>query len=157
MLSPGRPEMESQVSRRMCFFVGGHLTQVNASCCLLLALNCSARGNWKAVYQLRAKSRLQDGTEPAIFVPKLLRNMTIIIALYSGDNFSEYSWVLVLFLDWIITIGNSSSASTKICQKQHLFHRLCVHLWINLRPMQVCTQVHISKRATTCDSVCPGL
>ena len=29
--------------------------------------------------------------------------------------------MLALFLDWIITIGNSSSASTKICQKRHLY------------------------------------
>ena len=32
--------------------------------------------------------------------------------------------MLALFLDWIITIGNSSSASTKICYKRHLFPRL---------------------------------
>ena len=37
---------------------------------------------------------------------------------------SEYSWVLALLFDWIIIIWNSSSASTKICQKRHLFPQL---------------------------------
>ena len=32
--------------------------------------------------------------------------------------------VLALFLDWKIRIANSSTASTKICQKRHLFSRL---------------------------------
>ena len=57
---------------------------------------------------------LRDATEPAISVTKLLSNMT-----YPGVTILR---VLALFLDWIIIIGNSSSASTKICQKR-LNHR----------------------------------
>ena len=44
--------------------------------------------------------------------------------------FSEYPRVLVLCLHWIIRIGNSLTASTKICQKWHLFlqPKCCVEL-----------------------------
>ena len=38
---------------------------------------------------------------------------------------SECSWVLTLFHEWIIRIGNALiSASLKICQKRHLFSQL---------------------------------
>ena len=76
--------------------------------------------------QLMEKSRLRDGTEPAIFVPKLLSNMTVSSFRYAGLTIFEYSWVLALFLDWIITIGNCSIVSTKFYQKRQLFHRLCM-------------------------------
>ena len=49
---------------------------------------------------------------PRFSSPKLLSNMTYLLArLRSG-----YSWVLALVFDWIKWFGNSSSASTKICQ-----------------------------------------
>ena len=54
-----------------------------------------------------------------VFVPKLLSNMT-----YPHCAGVTIVGVLALFLHWIITIGNSSSASTKNCQQRHLFPRL---------------------------------
>ena len=55
-------------------------------------------------------SRLRDGTEPAIFVPKLLSNMMHPRCAMLSWQFWEYSWVLTLFLDWIITIGFAKTA-----------------------------------------------
>ena len=76
-----------------------------------------SRGN---KYQLMTKSRLRDGTEPAVRSPKLLSNVTYLLTRLLSDN----SWVLALVSDWIKRFGNSSSASTKICQNQYLFPRL---------------------------------
>ena len=64
-----------------------------------------------------AKSRLRDGTEHAISVQTLLSNMTYSrCAILWCVTIFGLTWVLALFLDWIIRIENSSSASTEICQ-----------------------------------------
>ena len=65
-------------------------------------------------YQLMTKACLQDLNERAVF------------DLEVAKQHSVCSWVLVLFFDWIITIGNSLSASMKICPKQRLFPQLSV-------------------------------
>ena len=58
-------------------------------------------------YQLRVKSCRGDETEPAIFVPKLLSNMTFSLH-YAGVTIFGVIVRFALFLDWIITIfGNS--------------------------------------------------
>ena len=60
------------------------------------------------------------GLSPRFSFLKLLSNMTYLLAWL----LSEYLWVLALVLDWMKWFGNSSSASTKICQNWHLFPRL---------------------------------
>ena len=71
------------------------------------------------------KSCLRDGTEPAVFVPEVAKQHDV---LYShctmlAWQFSKYLVfeAFVLAFDWIIRSGNSSSASTKIFRKWHLF------------------------------------
>ena len=52
---------------------------------------------------------------------KVLSSMTYPYCAMLAPLLSEYLWVLVLVFDWIIRIRNSLIASTKICQKWHLF------------------------------------
>ena len=75
--------------------------------------------------------RNREWTEPAIFVTKLLSNTTYPHFTMLAWQFSVYSWVLALFLDWIIRIGNSLSASTKIYQNDTC-SSYCTQVWPTL-------------------------
>ena len=59
--------------------------------------------------------------DPRFLSPKLLSKMAYLLARFR----LEYSWVILVSTrasdDWIKRFGNSSSASTKICQNRHLF------------------------------------
>ena len=87
------------------------------------------RGFEKSGFHYTSWGRNPVWTELAIFVLKLLSNMAYPHCAMLSWQFQEYSWVLVLFLDWVITIRNpwSSWSSTKICQKRHLFPWLHHH------------------------------
>ena len=73
------------------------------------------------VRQLMTKSRLRDGTEPAVFVLEVAKQHDVFAGAIAFG-------VLALVSDWIKRFGNSSSASTKIYQNWHLFPRLCYKL-----------------------------
>ena len=70
------------------------------------------------------------GLSPRFWSPKLLSDMTYLLARL----LSEYSRVLALVSDWIKLFGNTSSASTKICQNRHLYPRLQQQLTPNRSP-----------------------
>ena len=59
--------------------------------------------------------------EPAVFVPEVAKQRDVSLLRYAGPIAFG---VLVLVFDWIIRIGNSSSASTKIRQKRRLYPRV---------------------------------
>ena len=136
--SISRPIRQRQTTARAVYRHVGKLLLAKQWEANIKMTNISGRWNKN---QLMAISRLWDGTEPAIFVPKLLGNVTYPHCVMMAWQFTEYSWGLALFLVWIITIGNSSIAlscvadelnwvrlrrkatiaSAKICQKRYLF------------------------------------
>lgn len=60
--------------------------------------------------------------EPAGFGWGVAKQHDLSLRCHTDMTTSEYSWVLGLYFDWIIRIGNYSGASTKICHKAWLLY-----------------------------------
>ena len=82
-----------------------------------------SRGN---NYQLMTKSSVRDGTESAVFDPKVAMQHDVFSSAITFGVFVSVR--AVSWLGNLITIGNTSSALTKICQNRHLLPRLS---WTN--------------------------